>query len=123
MIDADFLEFYRLDLQKAYEEDPYRVYGLIGSLPTRSRTVENSVGGEVLSYSDLMLAKIEFLVRSYIWASSDPHKRGPAPEVDVPAYMKKINDRNMEVLTEDDIESVYDWIYDPGFKAPVENYR
>lgn len=123
IVDADFLEFYQLDLKSSYSDDKWRTYGLIGNLPTKSRTVQSSIGGEMLTYSDLMLAKIEFLIRSFIWASSDSRSRGSKPEIDIPDYIININNTNQDKLTKEDLLSAYDWIYDPSFEQPLNNYN
>lgn len=69
-----------------------------------------------------MLAKIEYLIRTYIWASSEARSRGPKPEIDLPQYIIDLNEKSKQVLDKDDIENVYNWIYDPAFEAPEENF-
>lgn len=123
IVDADFLEYYNLDLEETFEKDKWRAYGLIGNLPKHSRTITNNIGGDMLDYSDLMIAKIELLIRTYLWASNDKSNRGPRPEIDIPSYIKSINNKNKEEMDGNDIENAYAWIYDESSVVPVENYN
>lgn len=122
-VDSDFREFYSLDLEEVFENDRWRAYGLIGNLPNESRTVRNSIGGEVLGYSDLMLAKIELMIRGYIWNMSDKNTRGPRPEIDVPNYMKDLNSKNLSQIGADDISNAYAWIYSDDFENAENAYK
>lgn len=89
IIDADFREYYNLDVFEELDKDILRTYGLIGNLPKTSRLSEMELGGEYIGFKQLVLIKIEFWLHSWVYAHSDEAKKKiNKPTAMIPDYIK-----------------------------------
>lgn len=120
ILDADFLEFYRLDLRQAIKESPVRVYGLAGNLPKSSRVFQEEIGGEDFSQEQQILSMIEFWVNTLVWAQTTDGQKGiNKPVLFVPNHIKILEEKAKAVeeawkiaMTPEEIRS---FVYEGGF--------
>ena len=102
LADADFLQFYNMNLSDLLLTDKIRAYKLAGLLPKESRSYEEMTGGEAFTWDRQIAANMH-------------HFRRNIPEVPLPEHVKSAQaaalERNLEFKFESDPDSIRAAIY------------